>query len=97
MYYSLQEKERAFPSYMQKSLKELGIGTYKNIATLRSNTPIITALNKFADRRVSALLIVDNDGKVVDIYAKFDVICLAAQRTYNNLDVTVKDMFSQRA
>lgn len=32
------------------------------------------ALHKFIDRRVSALPLVDADGRLVDIYAKFDVI-----------------------
>lgn len=37
-------------------------------------TPLIDALKTFIERRVSALPVVDEDGKVVDIYAKFDVI-----------------------
>ncbi|KAK8379098.1 hypothetical protein O3P69_019138 [Scylla paramamosain] len=37
-----------------------------------------------------ALPIVDADGKLVDIYAKFDVINLAAEGTYSNLDVTLR-------
>ena len=38
------------------------------------DTPLIKALTIFVDHRVSALPIIDKDGKVVDIYAKFDVI-----------------------
>ncbi len=38
------------------------------------DTPIITALNLFHENRVSALPIVDSNNKVIDIYAKFDVI-----------------------
>ena len=38
------------------------------------DTPLIKALTVFVDHRVSALPIIDKDGKVVDIYAKFDVI-----------------------
>ena len=40
----------------------------------RRDTPLIKALNLFLDRRISALPVVDNDGRAVDIYAKFDVI-----------------------
>ena len=29
-------------------------------------------------------------GRLIDIYAKFDVINLAAEKTYSNLDVTLK-------
>jgi len=50
------------------------IGTYENIEVAHFSTPIIEALKKFVEKRVSALPIVDEDGKLVDIYAKFDVI-----------------------
>lgn len=78
------------PSILHKPLKEMDIGTYDNIETAREDTLIIQALNKFVERRISALPIVDADGKLVDIYAKFDVINLAAEGTYSNLDVTLR-------
>lgn len=59
---------------MQKPLRELKIGSYNNIETSSEDTSIIEALNKFVERRVSALPIVDSEGRLVDIYAKFDVI-----------------------
>lgn len=62
------------PSYMFKTLRELRIGTYENVETAHPDTPIIIALKKFVERRVSALPIVDLQGRLVDIYAKFDVI-----------------------
>lgn len=62
------------PSYMNKTLGELKIGTFTNIETATEGTSIILALKKFVERRVSALPIIDYDGHLVDIYAKFDVI-----------------------
>lgn len=59
---------------MNKTLQELRLGTYDNIETADENTSILTALHKFIDRRVSALPLVDSEGRLVDIYAKFDVI-----------------------
>lgn len=59
---------------MQKKLSEIKIGTYDNIETANENTSIIMALKKFVERRVSALPLVDSNGHLVDIYAKFDVI-----------------------
>ncbi len=50
------------------------IGTYSNIEVAHYSTPIIEALQKFVEKRISALPIVDEEGKLVDIYAKFDVI-----------------------
>ena len=62
------------PSYFNESIESLGIGTYANIETATHDTPIIKALDKFVQKRISALPIVDEEGKLVDIYAKFDVI-----------------------
>jgi 5'-AMP-activated protein kinase regulatory gamma subunit len=95
LYINFLEKQQ--PSYMRKSIGELGIGTFDNIATACENTPIIVALNTFHERRVSALPIIDAAGQAVDIYAKFDVINLAAERSYNNLDITLKEALKHRA
>lgn len=65
---------------MSKTLRELRIGTYDNIETATEDTTIITALHKFVERRVSALPLVDSEGKLVDIYAKFDVIVSGRRR-----------------
>ena len=35
---------------------------------------LIDALNLFVQHRISALPVLDDDGRVCDIYAKFDVI-----------------------
>lgn len=47
--------------------------------TTRYETPIIDALTKFVEKRISALPIVDDEGKLIDIYAKFDVIVSTRQ------------------
>ncbi|XP_060841990.1 5'-AMP-activated protein kinase subunit gamma isoform X1 [Rhopalosiphum padi] len=85
------------PAYLSQSLEELKIGTYENIETVSEETSIILALKKFVERRVSALPMVDQEGRLVDIFAKFDVINLAAERTYNNLDVTLKQANEYRS
>ena len=59
---------------MEKTLRELKIGTFESIETATEDTSIILALKKFVERRVSALPMVDNEGRLVDIFAKFDVI-----------------------
>jgi len=62
------------PAYLSQSLEELKIGTFENIETVSEETSIILALKKFVERRVSALPMVDQEGRLVDIFAKFDVI-----------------------
>ncbi|KAH0550849.1 hypothetical protein KQX54_020973 [Cotesia glomerata] len=85
------------PSFVDKTIEELRIGTYDNIATATEETSIILALKKFVERRVSALPILDSEGKLVNIYSKFDVINLAAMKTYDNLDVSLKEATQHRS
>jgi 5'-AMP-activated protein kinase regulatory gamma subunit len=85
------------PSFMDKTPKELGIGSWGNICTISMDTPLIEALKIFLEKRVSALPLLDSEGRVVDIYAKFDAINLAADKTYNNLDVTVYEALQHRS
>ncbi|XP_037703031.1 5'-AMP-activated protein kinase subunit gamma-1 isoform X3 [Choloepus didactylus] len=85
------------PEFMSKSLEKLQIGTYASIAMVRTTTPVYVALGIFVQHRVSALPVVDEKGRVVDIYSKFDVINLAAEKTYNNLDVSVTKALQHRS
>ena len=62
------------PQFLQQPIGELRIGTYDSIKTIHKNTPIYEALNIFVATRVSALPVVDDDQKLVNIYSKFDVI-----------------------
>ena len=51
------------PEFMSKSLEELQIGTYANIAMVRTTTPVYVALGIFVQHRVSALPVVDEKGE----------------------------------
>uniref|UniRef100_A0A8C4RA41 Protein kinase, AMP-activated, gamma 1 non-catalytic subunit n=1 Tax=Eptatretus burgeri TaxID=7764 RepID=A0A8C4RA41_EPTBU len=62
------------PEFMNRTLEALNIGTFKDIAVVQPDTPVILALRMFVERRVSALPVVDDAGHVVDVYSKFDVI-----------------------
>ncbi|KAL8596722.1 hypothetical protein ACOMHN_025772 [Nucella lapillus] len=84
------------PSFMGKTLKELAIGTYENVITASKDMPLIQALHLFVENRISALPVLDDEGMVCDIYAKFDVINLAAEKTYNNLDITIEEALKHR-
>ena len=58
---------------MNLSLEEVGIGTYSNIELISLDAKVIDAMRKLVERRVSALPVVDENGKLVDIYSKFDI------------------------
>uniref|UniRef100_A0A672H2C3 Protein kinase, AMP-activated, gamma 3a non-catalytic subunit n=1 Tax=Salarias fasciatus TaxID=181472 RepID=A0A672H2C3_SALFA len=78
-------------------IQELGIGTFRDIATVQQTASVYDALSIFVERRVSALPVVDQQGKVVALYSRFDVINLAAQKTYNNLDMTMQEALRRRS
>ncbi|XP_070813751.1 5'-AMP-activated protein kinase subunit gamma-1 isoform X1 [Chaetodon trifascialis] len=84
------------PAFTGKQIQELGIGTFRNIATVQETATLYDALSIFVERRVSALPVVDEQGKVVSLYSRFDVINLAAQKSYNNLDMTMREAVSRR-
>ncbi|XP_049624890.1 5'-AMP-activated protein kinase subunit gamma-3 [Suncus etruscus] len=84
------------PSFLSRTIQDLGIGTFRNLAVVLETAPILTALDIFVDRRVSALPVVNEAGQVVGLYSRFDVIHLAAQQTYNHLDMSVGDALRQR-
>uniref|UniRef100_A0A8I5SYI8 Protein kinase AMP-activated non-catalytic subunit gamma 2 n=1 Tax=Pongo abelii TaxID=9601 RepID=A0A8I5SYI8_PONAB len=87
------------PAFMKQNLDELGIGTYHNIAFIHPDTPIIKALNIFVERRISALPVVDESGLCVGdiIYSLASLQNLAAEKTYNNLDITVTQALQHRS
>lgn len=64
------------PYFMTQSIGDLNIGTYNNIKTIKTSTPIIEALNLFVVTRCSALPVVDDEQRLVNIYSKFDVIVI---------------------
>ncbi|GAV07696.1 hypothetical protein RvY_17506 [Ramazzottius varieornatus] len=95
---NVNDPDLPLPKILLRTLGELRdqLGSYTNIETINPDTKLIEALSKFVARPVSALPVVDHTGKVVDIYAKFDVINLAAEKTYSNLDVTVQQALQHR-
>ncbi|VDD80407.1 unnamed protein product [Mesocestoides corti] len=82
------------PKYLQSSLKEAGVGTYDNLALVMPSTKLVDALAFFEDERVSVLPVVDSltNRRLVDIFAKFDVITLILAGKYKNPDMTVQDV-----
>ncbi|XP_063017977.1 5'-AMP-activated protein kinase subunit gamma-3 isoform X3 [Melospiza melodia melodia] len=85
------------PRFLKKTVQELCIGTFRDLAVVAETAPVHTALEIFVDRRVSALPVINDAGQVVGLYSRFDVIHLAAQKTYNNLDISVREALRQRS
>ena len=50
------------PRFLQKTIREVGIGTFQNVATVLQTATVYDALSVFVERRVSALPVVDEQG-----------------------------------
>ncbi|XP_060784817.1 5'-AMP-activated protein kinase subunit gamma-3b isoform X2 [Neoarius graeffei] len=85
------------PRFLQKRIQDVEIGTFKRIATVQETATVYEALSVFVERRVSALPVVNEQGKVVALYSRFDVINLAAQKNYNNLNMTMREAIEGRS
>lgn len=60
--YSTQKKTVPKPCFMQKTIQDVGIGTFRNIATVQQTASVYDALSVFVERRVSALPVVNEQG-----------------------------------
>ncbi|KFV58601.1 5'-AMP-activated protein kinase subunit gamma-3, partial [Tyto alba] len=78
------------PRFLKKTVQELCVGTFRDVAVVPETAPVYTALEIFVDRRVSALPVI-NDAAGPPLRQH-----LAAQKTYNNLDISVRDALRQR-
>lgn len=50
------------PRFLKKTVQELCIGTFRDLAVVPETAPIYTALDIFVDRRVSALPVINDAG-----------------------------------
>lgn len=69
------------PPFMFLTLAEAKIGTFTELSTVTTQTKLLVALKLFTEKRISALPIVDEKGRLENLYSKFDVIHLAANQT----------------
>ena len=67
------------------------ISTY--IQTATKDTKVIEALNRLVNERVAALPIVDEDGRLINIFSKFDVFNL---ESFADLETSLEEVTKLR-
>ncbi|CAG8726485.1 31010_t:CDS:10 [Gigaspora margarita] len=78
----------------RKPLSEINIGVYNDIATARMSTPVIEVVNIFAERRISSVPIIDENGVVLNVYETVDTLVRAG--TYRGMDIPIGEAISWR-
>jgi predicted transcriptional regulator len=81
---------------LNTTIGELGIGTYDKLISARHDTPLIEILRLFISKGISSVPIVDKENVVLNVYEKYDVLLLAREGPYYNLDIPVSDALSRR-
>ncbi|ESO04915.1 hypothetical protein HELRODRAFT_150377, partial [Helobdella robusta] len=84
------------PSFMKQTLAETNIGTYQNLAMIRTGSKLIEALEMMMERRVSALPIVDEGMKLVGMFNKSLLMCLESEEAYADLDIPIGLIFNEK-
>jgi len=94
----LMEKLSVKPPIFACTIESLGIGTYKNVVTVLKDTPLSFVLTYLAERNISAVPIVDENGSVIDVYAKSDVVALVKKPSvkFNFLDKAIGETLQER-
>ncbi|ORY05982.1 CBS-domain-containing protein [Basidiobolus meristosporus CBS 931.73] len=79
-----------------QSLAELKIGTYENLATATMSTPVIEIINTFVQMDISAVPIVDENNTVLNVYEHSDVMILAHEGAFYDLDMPAEEALLRR-
>ncbi|GMK55235.1 hypothetical protein CspeluHIS016_0202910 [Cutaneotrichosporon spelunceum] len=98
---------RDITQYLTAGVQELGIGSYVKdvtperpfgpIATATMQTAVFDVVHMFSELGISAVPIVDDDGKVLNLYETVDVITLVRLGAYQSLDLTIAQALKQRS
>lgn len=81
---------------LKKSVYELGLGTYRNVATASMDTPVIDVIHMMVKKSISSVPIVDETGVVLNVFESVDVISIIKGGTYDGLETTVGEALSKR-
>ncbi|KAJ1951575.1 AMP-activated serine/threonine-protein kinase regulatory subunit [Dispira parvispora] len=77
-------------------LGKLGIGTYQGIATATMMTRVIEIIHVFVERSISVVPILDDQGKVVNVFEDSDIMNLAREDALGELDMPVYEALRRR-
>lgn len=82
---------------MRKPLRELNVGTYRDLATASMDTPVMDVIHMLVKKNISSVPIVDKTGTVLNVFEAVDVIALIKGGVYDDLNLTVGDALLKRS
>ncbi|KAK3378205.1 hypothetical protein B0H63DRAFT_502608 [Podospora didyma] len=82
---------------LKKPVRELGLGTYSKMATATMNSSVLDVIDLMVKYNISAVPIVDQDYKLLNVFEAVDVIPCIKGGAYDELSSTVGGALSRRA
>jgi CBS domain-containing protein len=82
---------------LKKPVGELGLGTYSNLATATMSTSVLDVIHMMVKYNISAVPVVDNQNRVLNVFEAVDVIPCIKGGAYDELSASVGEALSKRA
>ncbi|XP_038206323.1 5'-AMP-activated protein kinase subunit gamma-like [Zerene cesonia] len=83
-------------TFFHKKIMDLNIGTYDEIISVSDTTSVKDAFQLLLDNNVSALPVLDENGTLVDVYAKYEVLNLVSEKLYSNLSISLGEVRTKK-
>ncbi|CAH2244002.1 5'-AMP-activated protein kinase subunit gamma-2-like [Pararge aegeria] len=83
-------------TFFHKNMLDLNIGTYDDIVSVTDDTTIQEAFQLLLEKDISALPILDENGVLINVYAKYEVLNLVTEKLYLNLSLTIGEVRNKK-
>ncbi|PHH62614.1 hypothetical protein CDD81_6848 [Ophiocordyceps australis] len=81
---------------LKKSVRDIGLGTYDNLATAHMNSSVLDAIHLMVERNISCIPVIDDGGRLLNAFEAVDVIPVIKGGAYEDLDDTVGEALCRR-
>ncbi|KAF5131377.1 5'-AMP-activated protein kinase subunit gamma [Metarhizium anisopliae] len=81
---------------LKKTVREIGLGTYSNLATMHMDNTVLDAIHLMVDRNISCIPIVDSENRVLNAFEAVDVIPCIRGGAYEELDGSIGEALCKR-
>lgn len=83
--------------FLKVRLCDLNIVTKEGIVSTTMNTPLTEVVTLLSSKGISALPVIDEQGKLLNMYELYDVLTLIKGNGYDDLEMTVGEALMRRA
>jgi 5'-AMP-activated protein kinase regulatory gamma subunit len=82
---------------LKKSVRDIGLGTYKNLATAHMTSTVLEVVHLMVERNISCIPIVDAENRLLNAFEAVDIIPCIRGGMYEDLSSTVGEALCKRS